>query len=352
MVKRVLIVAGGTGGHVFPALTIGRALKKQGIEVDWLGSHHGIETTIVPQAGFPLHQITISALRGCGIFSWLFAPWRLLFALVQALKIILKVKPDVVLGMGGFVSGPGCLAAWLLRKKLVIHEQNAVIGLTNRLLARLAAHVLTGFPLQDDKSVYVGNPVREEIASLAIPEERYAKHLGAIRLLILGGSQGSLSFNQIIPETLATLPDEIKPEIWHQAGKKYHDVAETNYKKLQINARVEPFIANMPEAYEWADLVICRAGASTIAELSAAGVPAIFIPYPYAVDDHQFYNAQFLVDAKAALLMRQDSLEPKKLAALLIPLLKDREVLLKMAQAARKLRKTDTVEQVMAAILG
>lgn len=351
MVKRVLIIAGGTGGHVFPALTIARALQERGVQVAWLGSRRGIETKVIPEAGITLYQIPVSALRGQGLARWLFAPWFLLGALARSIKIVYNYKPDVVLGMGGFAGGPGCLAAWLLRKKLVIHEQNSIMGLTNKILARLADVVLTGFPLAAENTIYVGNPVRAEIAALPVPEERYKNHSGPIRVLIFGGSQGSISFNRVIPAALAELPAAIQPEVWHQTGESYVETTKANYKAAKLSARIEPFIKNMAAAYNWADLVICRSGAATVAELSAVGLPAILIPFPYAVDDHQVSNAQFLVDAKAAILMLQDSFEPKKLATLLTPLLKDRSILVTMAKSARALHKTDTIELILQSIL-
>jgi len=348
MAKRVLIAAGGTGGHIFPALTIARLLQKNYTEVTWLGSKRGLETSIIPQTDIPLYTISISNLRGKkNIFHMLAVPFKLLIALGQSIRIIHKIKPDVVLGMGGFASGPGGLAAWLLRKKLVIHEQNAIPGMTNKILAHVASSVFTGFP--NSKYIYAGNPIRLDIAALPPPQERLLQHSGPIRLLIIGGSQGSLSFNQIIPSALAQLPAEKRPEIWHQAGKKYLVIAEQNYKNAKITVRVDAFITDMAEAYQWADLVIARAGASTIAELTAIGIAAILVPYPYAVDDHQTANANFLVTANAARLLPHKDFSANNLAENLTALT-DRLTLLNMAKNGRKLRKIDAAEIVCKAL--
>ncbi|MGD9108564.1 MAG: undecaprenyldiphospho-muramoylpentapeptide beta-N-acetylglucosaminyltransferase [Gammaproteobacteria bacterium] len=348
MVKRVLIAAGGTGGHIFPALTIARLLQKNHVEVAWLGAKRGLETSIIPQTNIPLHTISISSLRGKkGVFHLLTAPFRLLIALGQSIRIIRKTKPDAVLGMGGFASGPGGLAAWLLRKRLIIHEQNAIPGMTNKILAHVANNVFTGFP--NPKFTYSGNPVRADIAALPPPQERLTQHSGPIRLLIIGGSQGSLSFNQTVPLAIAQLPAEKRPEIWHQAGKRYLAIAEQNYENTKITARVDAFITDMAEAYQWADLVIARAGASTIAELAAVGIAAILIPYPYAVDDHQTANANFLVAANAARLLPHKDFNANNLAKT-IAALTDRAILLNMAENGRQLRKLDAAEIVCKAL--
>ncbi|MGD9153396.1 MAG: undecaprenyldiphospho-muramoylpentapeptide beta-N-acetylglucosaminyltransferase [Gammaproteobacteria bacterium] len=348
MTKRVLIAAGGTGGHIFPALAIARLLQKNHIEVTWLGAKRGLETSIIPQTDIPLYTISISRLRGKkSIFHILTIPFRLLIALAQSIRIIRKTKPDVVLGMGGFVSGPGGLAAWLLRKKLIIHEQNAIPGMTNKILAHLASSAFTGFP--NPKYIYAGNPVRANIAALPPPQERLTQHSGPIHLLIIGGSQGSLSFNQVVPLALAQLPAEKRPKVWHQAGKKYLAIAEQNYENAKISARIDAFITDMAKAYQWADLVISRAGASTIAELAAVGIAAILIPYPYAVDDHQTANANFLVVANAACLLPYKDFSANNLAENLAAIT-DRATLLNMAENGRKLRKLDAAEIVCKAL--
>jgi len=352
MIKRVLIAAGGTGGHIFPALAIAHLLQKNQIEVSWLGAKRGLESTIISQTDIPLYTISVASLRGKkGLFRKLITPFRLLIALGQSIRIIRKTAPDIVLGMGGFASGPGGLAAWLLRKKLIIHEQNAIPGMTNKVLARLASNVFTGFPAPKyPKYIYSGNPVRADIAALPSPQKRLAQHSGSIRLLIIGGSQGSLSFNQIVPQALALLPAEKRPEVWHQAGKPYLVTAQQSYEEAKIPARVDAFITNMAEAYQWADLVIARAGASTVAELAAAGIASILIPYPYAVDDHQTANANFLVAADAARLLPHKDFNADSLAEN-ISALADRSTLLKMAENARNLRKLDAAEIVFDTII-
>jgi UDP-N-acetylglucosamine--N-acetylmuramyl-(pentapeptide) pyrophosphoryl-undecaprenol N-acetylglucosamine transferase len=294
---RVLIVAGGTGGHVFPALAVASALRERGVEVTWLGTRRGMEAKRVPEAGFPLDWVEVRGLRGKGVVGWLLAPFRLLRALIQALAVMRRRAPDVVLGMGGFVSGPGGLAARLSGRPLVIHEQNAIPGLTNRLLSRLAGRVLVGFPgTFPGRERHTGNPVRAAIARLPEPAARLAGRSGPMRLLVLGGSQGALGLNRVVPEALAELSPEARPEVWHQAGERHVALAQEEYGQAGVEGRVVAFIDDMSVAYAWADLVLCRAGALTIAELAAAGVGALLVPYPHAVDDHQSANAAFLAD--------------------------------------------------------
>lgn len=358
VVKRILITAGGTGGHIFPALAVAELLRQHDIEVAWLGTKKGLENKIVPQHGIPLHTITVTGLRGKGWLNLLFAPWRLTLALLQSMSIIRRYAPDVILGMGGFVSGPSGLAAWLLRKRLIIHEQNSIPGITNKILAHLASVVLTGFPdfdpsVYQDKSkpckkyVYVGNPVRQEIATIVPPQQRYGQHAGKIRLLIFGGSRGALAFNRIIPKAISLLAQGDCPIIWHQAGEKYLAVAQEEYHKYGVEARVDPFITDMQQAYEWADLVIARAGASTIAELSAVGIAALLVPYPHAVDDHQTTNAYFLVHANAAQCLSQVKFNAVTLADSLAKLTSSRHLLLEMAENGRNLRKVDAAAEMV-----
>lgn len=349
MTKRVLITAGGTGGHIFPALAIARLLQKNHIEVFWLGAKQGLETTIIPQTNIPLYTISISQLRSKkSLFYKLTTPFSLLKALSQAIRIIHKIKPDVVLGMGGFASGPGGLAAWILRKKLILHEQNAIPGMTNKILAHFTANILTGFP--NPNYIYAGNPVREDIATLPPPQKRLAQRSGAIRLLIIGGSQGALSFNQIIPRSLSLFSKEKRPTIWHQAGKRHLITAQKAYQDAGIDASVDDFIPDMAKAYQWADLVIARAGASTVSELAAVGVASILIPFPYAADDHQTANANFLVTANAARLLPHKDFTAESLHKNLSALLSDRSLLLKMAENARGMCKLDAAEVVCQAI--
>lgn len=335
---RVLIMAGGTGGHVYPALAVATELKSRGAEVVWMGTRAGLEARVVPAAGYPIEWIGVSALRGKGWTAWLTAPWRLLRALAEALAAMRRVAPQVVLGMGGFASGPGGLAARLLRRPLVIHEQNAVAGLTNRLLSHLAQSVLEAFPNSfpaNRNARCVGNPVRAEILALPAPEQRFANRDGRIRLLVLGGSGGALAINTLVPAALARLPDEQRPQVRHQAGRTL-EAALAAYREQGVDADVTPYIEDMAEAYAWADLVVCRSGALTVAELAAAGLGALLIPYPYAVDDHQRVNGEYLTRRDAAELIPQAELDAVRLAERLTALCGDRERLRRMASAARE----------------
>jgi UDP-N-acetylglucosamine--N-acetylmuramyl-(pentapeptide) pyrophosphoryl-undecaprenol N-acetylglucosamine transferase len=347
-------MAGGTGGHVYPALAVARALQEQSREVVWLGTHRGLESRVVPEAGIPIEWISVAGLRRKGLLTLLAAPIRLTLALLQSVSVMLRHRPAAVLGMGGFVSGPGGLAAWLTRRPLVIHEQNAVAGLTNRLLARLARVVLQAFPgsfSPQVAAVTVGNPVRGEIAALAHPETRFADRDGPLRLLVLGGSQGALALNRVVPAALARLPQQVRPTVLHQTGERTLDAAREAYAECGITAELKPFIEDMADAYGWADLVVCRAGALTVAELSAAGLPAIFVPYPAAVDDHQTSNAQSLVEAGAATLLREDALSDETLASLLKSWLTGRAALLERARRARALAQPEALRAITAACL-
>jgi UDP-N-acetylglucosamine--N-acetylmuramyl-(pentapeptide) pyrophosphoryl-undecaprenol N-acetylglucosamine transferase len=345
---RVMIMAGGTGGHVFPALAVAAELRERGAEVFWLGTRQGLEAKVVPAAGIVMEWVSVSGLRGKGVAAWLTAPWRLLWAAVQVLAVIMRRRPVVVLGMGGFVTGPGGVVTWLLRKPLVIHEQNAVAGLTNRMLAPLAQRVLEAFPgtFHGKHVIHTGNPVRRDIAGLPVPEDRFAGRSGVLRLLVLGGSLGARALNEVVPAAIAQL--SFRPEIWHQAGSRNLEEALDLYRNVAVTARVEPFINDMAAAYGWADLVVCRAGALTVAELAAAGVGAILVPYPHAVDDHQTRNAAFLSEAGAAVVIQQREFTRDRLRDLLAALV-DRSRLLAMAQAARRLalpQATATVAQL------
>ena len=345
----VLIMAGGTGGHVFPALAVAEYLRARGAPVTWMGTRTGLEATLVPKAGIPVEWIEVSGLRGKGLGRKLRTPLMLGRALWQAGAILRRLRPRVVLGMGGFASGPGGMMARLLGIPLVVHEQNAIAGLTNRWLSRFASQVLEAFPNTFPparRAVTVGNPVRAAIVALPPPGERWAKHGGRPRLLVLGGSQGALALNQLVPQALALLDDAERPEVWHQAGGQLLKVAETAYRDAGMTARLTPFIEDMAEAYGWADLVVCRAGALTIAELAAAGIGAVLIPFPFAVDDHQTANARFLEQGGAALVRQQAELTAERLAALLREWLGDRPRLLDMARAARSLAKIDAAERV------
>lgn len=350
--QSVVIMAGGTGGHVFPALAVAERLRGQGMSVVWMGTRRGLEAQLVPAAGISVEWVAISGLRGKGALSWLLAPFKLAMALFQSVGILLRRRPVAVLGMGGFVAGPGGLAAWLLHRPLLIHEQNAVAGLTNRLLARLARCVMVAFPGSlGPKAVLTGNPVRLEIAALPAPEQRLAGRSERLRLLVLGGSLGAQALNETVPPALAKIEPAQRPEVWHQAGARNIDEARHSYAEAGVDARVVPFIDNMAEAYSWADLVLCRAGALTIAELAAAGVGSILVPFPHAVDDHQTRNAEYLVREGAALLIPQRQLDPAQLGDLLLELGQDRGRLLDMATAARRVARPDAAERVAALCL-
>ena len=345
--RPVLIMAGGTGGHVFPALAVAEVLRARGIPVVWLGTQAGIEARLVPQAGFPIEWLSISGWRGKGLLSLLLAPAKLLFACGQASRVLFRRKPCVVLGMGGFASGPGGLMAWLMRKPLLIHEQNAVPGLTNRLLARMADQVLEAFPgTLGNRAVHVGNPVRREIIALPAPEHRFSSHTGALRLLVVGGSLGAVRLNQLIPEALAKITSQARPEVRHQTGMNNLEATRELYAEHGIEARVEAFIEDMAEAYGWADIIICRAGAMTIFELAAAGVGAILVPYPYAVDDHQTANADYLVSVDAAVVRQQQQLNSDWLSEALTGFTQHRDRLLRMAKAARKQARPEAASTV------
>ncbi|WP_455211349.1 undecaprenyldiphospho-muramoylpentapeptide beta-N-acetylglucosaminyltransferase [Kaarinaea lacus] len=347
---KVLLMAGGTGGHVFPALAVADELRHRGIQVAWLGTQKGIEADVVPKAGIDISFINVAGLRGKGLLGWLLAPFKLMHALWQAMSVVRQLKPAVVLGMGGFVTGPGGIAAWLLRRPLVIHEQNAIAGLTNKLLTPFAVRVLEAFPgtIKSPKTIHTGNPVRSDIdadqTALKPGESSPASTENKIHLLVVGGSLGAKALNAVVPEALSQLSETQRPEVWHQTGKKNIDETLALYKTHGIDGKVEPFIDDMGAAYAWADLVLCRAGALTIAELAIAGLPSILVPYPYAVDDHQTSNAKYLVDNGAALLVQQKDLKAKRLLEMLNQL--DFASLHKMAAAAKNLALPEATKKV------
>ena len=352
--RPILIMAGGTGGHVFPGLAVARGLIDRGVPVAWLGTRRGLEARLVPQAGVPLHIVSVGGLRGKGVWTRLLAPFRLLLAMTQSLVLMLRLRPRAVLGMGGFVSGPGGVAAWLTRRPLLIHEQNAVAGLTNRLLARLATHVLEAFPgsIQGrGDTTAVGNPVRPEIAAIEVPQTRLAASDDRARLLVFGGSQGAQRINQDVPAAIALLPASLRPEVLHQTGEGTQGVAAAAYRSAGVDARVTPFIDDMAQAYAWADLAICRSGALTISELAAAGLGAVLIPFPAAVDDHQTRNAEYLTVNDAAILLPQTQLSAASLAELLQGLLSDRGGLIRMGARARERARPDALDAIIAACL-
>ncbi|MDE2461471.1 MAG: undecaprenyldiphospho-muramoylpentapeptide beta-N-acetylglucosaminyltransferase [Gammaproteobacteria bacterium] len=342
-------MAGGTGGHVFPALAVADELRARGHAVTWIGTRQGLEARVVPAAGIGVEWIAVGGLRGKGWRTLLLSPWRVARAVRQAQRIFRRLRPQVALGMGGFASGPGGLAARLSGCPLVLHEQNAVPGVTNRVLSYLARRVLEGFPgsfAAARRAEYVGNPVRAAIAALPAPEARFAGRGGALRVLVIGGSQGARVLNETLPQAIAQLDLSPAPEIWHQSGMRDAESLAVAYRQRGVKTRVAAFIEDMAEAYAWADLAVCRAGALTIAELTAAGLAAVMVPFAAAVDDHQTRNAQFLVQAGAAELLPQAALSAASLAAVLQRLLADRPLLLNMAQRARALAKPQAALQV------
>ncbi len=344
----MLVMAGGTGGHVFPALAVAEELRERGIVVTWLGTRRGIEADLVPGADFPIRFIDVAGLRGkSGLVGKLKAPFGLLKALWQAFGVVRSVGPQCVLGFGGFASGPGGLAARLLGKPLVIHEQNAVAGTTNRILQKLATRVLEAFPNALAKGEHCGNPVRRDISAIEAPQSRLASADGRrLQLLVLGGSLGALAINQVLPEALALLAENERPAVVHQCGQKHLAASRKAYEDAGVAAEVVAFVDDMAAAYSVADFVICRAGALTVAELTAVGLGALLIPYPHAIDDHQSENARWLVDNDAAVMMQQKELNPQALATLLEELLANKQRLVAMAVAARALALPDAVNTV------
>jgi len=347
--ERVLIMAGGTGGHVIPALSLARGLEARGVRVEWLGSPRGIENRLVPEADITLHHIDIAGLRGNGPAGWLSAPWRLSRAIWQARGVIARFKPDLVVGMGGFASGPGGLAAWLTRCPLLIHEQNAVAGMTNKALSRLARRVYAAFPgAFSGHAEVIGNPVRPEIAALGeTPRDEATLRSRPLRLLVVGGSLGAKALNDHLPAALSKLAPEKRPEVRHQAGRDKDAATRESYAAQGVSAEVSAFIDDMAAAYDWADLVVCRAGALTVAELAAAAKPALLVPFPHAVDDHQTANARVLLDVGAGELMPQAEITPAALAARLETLLVP-DTLATMASRARANARLDAVDRLVA----
>lgn len=346
-VGNVLIMAGGTGGHVFPALACAREFQARGYTVHWLGTPRGIENELVPAAGLQLHLINVTGLRGKGRLSLLKAPFMLLKALLQARKVVRELKPVCVVGFGGYVTGPGGLAAKLSGVPLIIHEQNAVAGTANRSLASFAARVCEAFPqtfAASAKRRTTGNPVRAE---LFFETPRQALEGRKPRLLILGGSLGAEPLNKLLPEALAQVPAELRPEVFHQAGKNHDEITTERYRAAGVEAQVAPFIKDMAQAYGWADLVVCRAGALTISELAAAGLPSLLVPLPHAIDDHQSRNAEYLAREGAAFVMPQRTTGAAEMAARLKEVLMQPEQLKRMATTARQLAKPDATNTVV-----
>jgi len=345
----VVIMAGGTGGHVFPALAVARVLRARGVPVVWLGTAAGLEARVVPAQGFALETLRIGGLRGKGLATRLRAPLTLGAAVLEARRILKRLGPRVVLGAGGYVSGPGGIAAWLLGIPLVIHEQNAVAGLTNRWLARVASEVLEAFPGSFGSgraARTIGNPVRADIAVLPPPAQRFAGREGRVRLLVFGGSQGAQRLNQLVPEALAALDPNRRPQVRHQTGERGLEAAREAYRTRSVEAEVMPFIEDMAAAYAWADLALCRAGAMTVTELQAAGLGALLVPLAVATDDHQTRNAETLAAIGAGRILAERELTAARLAGCLEELTADRGRLLTMAEAARGARIVDAADRL------
>jgi len=328
----LMIMAGGTGGHVYPALAVAHTLQAGGVDIFWLGTRDGIEARVVPENQIDVEWISISGIKGKGPIALLTAPFKIIYAMLQTAVIIYRRRPQAALGMGGFVSGPGGLMTKFLMLPLLIHESNAVVGLTNKWLAKIANEVL--------------NPVRHSISSLPAPEQRLQGRSGNLNLLVLGGSLGAQILNQTVPAALAKIEPSLCPAVRHQAGRDKLDGTIKSYHALGIEASCSEYIEDMAAAYDWADLVICRAGAMTVAEIAAAGVAAIFVPYPYAIYDHQTLNARFLTDKKAAILISQERFTDQKLADLLVELTDDRPCLAGLSRRARRYAKTDATRRV------
>lgn len=350
--RPVLIMAGGTGGHIFPGLAVARVLRARGVPVTWLGANGAMETRLVPQHDIVIDTLAISGLRGKGKLALLGAPLRVLRAIRAAGFILRERQPRAVVAFGGFASGPGGVAARLHGLPLLVHEQNRAPGLTNRILSRFARRVLTGFPGSfPAREEVVGNPVRAEIAVLPVPEQRLAGRSGAMRVLVLGGSQGARALNNAMPKALAALGGSVAIEVWHQCGEKLHGEAQQTYRDAGLEGRVDAFITDMAAAYAWADLVVCRSGASTLAELCAVGIGSVLVPFAAAVDDHQTRNAEYLVERGAAELLKQDDALATHLEGVLRALAATPARRLQMAQAARALAMTDAAERIADIIL-
>jgi len=352
MSKCALIMAGGTGGHIFPGLAVAQALREQGWRVHWLGGRGqpgqpSMESQLVPPQGFVFEAIDFGGLRGKGLSTALLLPLRLLKAFGQSIQVLRRVRPDVVVGLGGYITFPAGLMAVLLGKPLILHEQNSVAGLANKVLAGVADRVFTAFPNVVKGAQWIGNPLRAAFLNLPTPEQRFAGRSGPLKLLVVGGSLGAKALNEIVPQALALLPPEQRPSVLHQSGTKQIDALRANYAQAGVAAELTPFIDNTAQAFADADLVICRAGASTVTELAAVGAAALFVPLPSAVDDHQTANARFLVDQGAGWLVPQRELTPQKLADMLLKT--ERSALVKQGLEAKKLQKLDATGQIVAA---
>lgn len=345
--KCALVMAGGTGGHIFPGLAVAEALRARGWRVHWLGAPASMEEKLVPPRGFAFEPVRFSGVRGKGVLTLALAPLKLLRAFGQALAVVRRVRPDVVLGLGGYISFPGGMMAVLAGKPLVLHEQNSVAGMANRVLAGVADRIFTAFPDVLKKGAWVGNPLRPEFLQQGAPAQRFAGRQGPLKLLVLGGSLGARALNEAVPQALALLPEAARPMVTHQSGAAQIDQLKRNYAQAGIEAELTPFIEDTARAMAEADVLICRAGASTVTEIAAVGCAAVFVPFPSAVDDHQSSNARFLVDAGAGWLLPQHQATPQALAQLLSGL--DRTSLLAHAERARTRAQTEAVQHMVTA---
>lgn len=345
--RTALIMAGGTGGHIFPGLALAQELRVRGWRVHWLGTPGSMESRIVPAEGFVLETIDFSGVRGKGLLTLALLPLRLLRAFWQALAVVRRVRPDVVIGLGGYVTFPGGMMAVLAGKPLVLHEQNSVPGLANKVLAGVADRIFTAFPGVFKKGQWVGNPLRTAFTEQPGPEERFAGRSGPLKLLVVGGSLGARALNEVVPKALALLPEATRPIVTHQSGEKQLDQLRAFYDAAGVQGELVPFITDMAQACARADVVICRSGASTVTELAAVGCAALFVPFPFAVDDHQTINARFLVEAGGGWLVQQADLNPQGLAEMIEKW--ERSALLQHALAAKKMEKTQATREVVAA---
>jgi UDP-N-acetylglucosamine--N-acetylmuramyl-(pentapeptide) pyrophosphoryl-undecaprenol N-acetylglucosamine transferase len=344
-------MAAGTGGHVFPGLAVALKLQEQNVRTEWMGTHQGMENRLLEGSGIQIHAVSAKGLKGKGIARLIAAPFMLAQALIQSMRILSKVQPDCVLGMGGFVSGPGGLATKLMGRKLVIHEQNAVPGFTNKLLAKIANQVFEAFPntfTKNAKIIHTGNPLRKEIVALSAQSRNIRNSSQRLRILVLGGSQGALAINEVVPDVLADFPKEIRPSVWHQTGERTLERTQAAYADKGLdsedNITIAAFISDMVEAYSWADLVICRSGASTVSEIAAVGLPSILIPYPHHSDQQQTQNANWLIQAGAAFLLEQKDLTAAALKALVVELHENRNKLQQMSDIAKFIAIRDADE--------
>ena len=345
--KTALIMAGGTGGHIFPGLAVAEELRARGWRVHWLGAPGSMESRIVPQHGFPLELIDFSGVRGKGLATLALLPLRLLRAFWQALQVVRRVKPDVVVGLGGYITFPGGMMGVLCGKPLVLHEQNSVAGMANKVLAGVADRVFTAFPDVLKKAQWVGNPLRAAFTRQAAPSERFVGRTGPLRLLVVGGSLGAQALNDIVPRALALIPAENRPVVTHQSGATQIDTLRANYQAAGVQAELTPFIDDTASAFAAADLIVCRAGASTVTEIAAVGAAAIFVPFPFAVDNHQTTNARFLVNAGGGWLVQQSDLTPEGLAKMLLN--SERTALVDIAEKAKNMQKINATREVVAA---